>query len=99
MSDYYDDDYVLRHWRGPKIPGEFDYFRPRTPYIVFRAAPGLPWNFMLEDMEGKWIDRPPSVALPPLPDADAHAVPTGRYERRDDGMLAEVYEEIGRAHV
>jgi len=73
-------------------PNKVDWFRPNTRYIVLRAAPGLPWNFMPEHLDGLWIDRPPSYVMPALPGWHAQGVATGRYERRDDGALAEVYE-------
>ena len=73
-------------------PG-FEWFRPLTRYIVLRAAAGLPAGFLPARLEGLWIDRPGESAIgwSPHP-AVATAVPTGRYERRDDGVVAEVYE-------
>lgn len=66
-----------------------------TTYIVFRAAPGLPEDFMPYGMEGRWDLRPdldcPDIRLPGYR-ATAQARPAGRYERRDDGQYAEVWE-------
>jgi len=72
-------------------PTRFAWFRPVTRYIVFRAAPGLPHGFMPPHLDGQWIDRPADSAYSSSP-GTARAIPTGRYERREDGLLAEVYE-------
>jgi hypothetical protein len=71
----------------------FEWFRPKTRYIVLRPAPGLPPGWMPDHLDGMWYepdkdwwDGPSTV------DGDAKGRATGRYERRDDGYLAEVYE-------
>lgn len=68
-------------------------------YVVIRPAPDLPPGFLPSRLDGKWLDR---SQLQPMPgehgDAAAAgfgegvAVPTGRFERREDGAVAEVYE-------
>lgn len=73
------------------VPG-FDWFRPMTPFIVVRGTGGR--------HDGMWFARGPVIdnGLPP-PDGPGvvTARATGRYERRDDGMLAEIYE-VGAPH-
>jgi len=72
-------------------PSGFAWFRPVTRYIVLRPAPDLPPGFMPPRDDGLWIDRPTQVSYSVHP-GTAQAVPTGRCERREDGVLAEVYE-------
>lgn len=73
-------------------------------YVVVRRGPDMPdeWD-MPPGLEGKWLDR---ATMPPPPARDsmsdfrarggvvtsAAAVPTGRFEVRDDGAVAEVWE-------
>lgn len=68
-------------------------------YVVLRGAPDLPSGFMPPDLDGKWFDRadfwPRPVATAGMADPSgpqAVAVPTGRFEVREDGALAEVFE-------
>jgi hypothetical protein len=66
-------------------------------FIVFRHSPAMPREQWSPTLEGWWIDapdpdrisdpRPPAGTLP----AYAVAEPTGRYETRDDGEMAEVW--------
>ena len=72
---------------------------PEPDHIVLRAGPGLPDGFMPPDMDGRWYDRASfpirgSAEQPHLRQAGspAVAVPTGRFEIRDDGAVAEVWE-------
>ena len=62
-------------------------------YIVVRAAPDLPPGFLPRGLDGKWFDR---ATLPeqygPYQWGDAVAAATGRFETRDDGAVAEVFE-------
>lgn len=62
-------------------------------YIVVRPAPDLPPSFLPPGLDGKWVDR---TMLPedasPYRWGDAVAVATGRFEARDDGAVAEVFE-------
>lgn len=69
-------------------------------YIVVRAHPDLPAGFLPEKIEGLWLDM---SGLPkddePIPvrgryriGSEAVAIPTGRFEQRDDGAVAEIYE-------
>jgi hypothetical protein len=74
-------------------------------YIVMRPGFGLPEGFMPPDMDGRWYDRatfpmapareedepPPPPHLKPA-GPPAVAVPTGRFEVRTDGAVAEVWE-------
>lgn len=66
-------------------------------FIVLRPAPGLPADFLPRGMDGRWDVRPDldsSLSRWPLPGVTYHAqaIPAGRYETRDDGALAEVWE-------
>jgi hypothetical protein len=70
----------------------FEWFRPKTRYIVLRAAPGMPLGWMSDQFDGMWYDRDKDRSYHPQTGAAAVGRPTGRYERRDDGYLAEVYE-------
>jgi hypothetical protein len=68
-------------------------------YIVIRPAPDLPPGFLPDRENGRWYDR----ATMPVADEEQRmnalvrygggvAVATGRFEVRDDGAVAEVYE-------
>ncbi|PZG16486.1 hypothetical protein C1I95_17595 [Micromonospora craterilacus] len=57
-------------------------------YVVVRPHPDLPAGFLPPDLDGRWFDR---SALR-LGSGTAVAVPSGRFEVRDDGAVAEVYE-------
>ena len=62
-------------------------------YIVVRAAPDLPPGFLSPGMDGKWFDRsmiPEGVGTYGW--RDSVAIATGRFEVRDDGAVAEVFE-------
>lgn len=60
-------------------------------YGVIRAHPNLPAGFLPPRMEGMWMVRSE------IPDymGDVPVLTTGRYERREDGVRAEVYEVGG----
>lgn len=59
-------------------------------YVVVRASPDLPDGFIPPDLDGKWFDR---ATLPvSFAQGTAVAVPSGRFEVRDDGAVAEVWE-------
>lgn len=70
-------------------------------YLVIRPSPDLPPDFYVPPhWDGRWLNRaevpegpPPGT---PMPDgvvgAQAVVVPTGRFEVRDDGAVAEVWE-------
>jgi hypothetical protein len=67
-------------------------------YVVIRPAPGLPDGFLPPHWDGRGIDRAtvPQVYTPPGAHmTSATAVPTGRFEVRDDGAVAEVFEVRG----
>lgn len=67
-------------------------------YVVIRPAPGLPNGFLPPHWDGRWIDRatvPECYASPDPSMSTATAVPTGRFEVRDDGVVAEVFEVRG----
>lgn len=68
-------------------------------YIVIRPAADLPPGFLPEREDGRWYDR----GAMPQADAESNmdalirygggvAVATGRFEVREDGAVAEVYE-------
>lgn len=71
-------------------------------YVVVRRGPDMPDEWLMPDgLEGKWFDRSAvPVAAPGAPrNAERHttssamaAEPTGRFEVRDDGAVAEVWE-------
>lgn len=61
-------------------------------YIVIRAAADLPAGFLPPEMEGKWFDRAELRAEKWDGPAEAVAVPATRFETREDGKVAEVYE-------
>lgn len=66
-------------------------------YIVIRVHPDILMHHpYLNDEHGKWINRPlplPHNNPPDMPLGNIWtATATGRYERREDGALAEVYE-------
>lgn len=74
---------------------EFTALSTRPPFIVWRAAHGVPPGWMPRGMEGRWDHRP----LPPdvlmqrrAEDVHAIAVRTSRVEHREDGASAEVWE-------
>lgn len=63
-----------------------------SDYIVIRAAADLPEGFLPDRLDGMWfdldqVDRSSSLNL-----SGAVAVPSGRFEVRDDGAVAEVWE-------
>lgn len=72
-------------------------------YVVVRRGPDVPAEWSVGDVEGKWFDRS-TMPPPPPPEAldrfrkdggvvsGVAAVPTGRFETRDDGAVAEVFE-------
>lgn len=65
-------------------------------YVVIRPAADLPPGAMPECFNGRWYDR--ARIGPPSPDSAERsmgkftAVPAGRFEVRDDGAVAEVWE-------
>jgi hypothetical protein len=70
---------------------------PEPPFIVFRAARGVPPGWMPPDLEGRWERRADVFgALPANPfdrPGPAVAIPTSRIEHRDsDGATAQVWE-------
>lgn len=67
-------------------------------YIVIRPAADLPAGFLPARWDGLWLNRS-GLGPPPLDPFDARhfesgvvAVPTGRVESREDGVVAEVWE-------
>lgn len=73
-------------------------------YVVVRLAPDLPPGFAPPGIDGRWYDR---GAFPVVTDPDAQrkaaeragfaiseavVVATDRFEVRDDGAVAQVYE-------
>jgi hypothetical protein len=61
-------------------------------YIVIRPAPDLPPGFLPSQLDGRWYDGNAIPHGARLQVGGAVAVPTGRFEVRDDGAVAEVYE-------
>lgn len=61
-------------------------------YIVIRPAPDLPPGFLPAHLDGRWYDREDIPWRAGYGPNDAVAVPSGRFEVRDDGAVAEVYE-------
>lgn len=73
---------------------------PEHDYVVVRAHPDLPAGFLPEDLDGRWLDLS-ALPLPPPPQGEPDpwadvppgvAVPTGRFEVREDGAVTEVWE-------
>jgi hypothetical protein len=65
-------------------------------YIVIRAHPGAR-IYMPPEVEGRWYDRsefsfPDPERYKPPTTSHGVAEPTGRFEVRDDGAVAEVWE-------
>jgi hypothetical protein len=60
-------------------------------YVVLRRSPDLPSTFRVP-REGWWFDRARMIEAHPEWVGSAVAVPTGRFEFREDGAVAEVYE-------
>lgn len=65
-------------------------------YIVIRPAADLPSGFLPDRLDGMWFDR---TCIPKLPTphtgwgrGEGVAVASGRFEVRDDGAVAEVWE-------
>lgn len=62
-------------------------------YIVVRPASDLPAGFLPDYWDGRWIDLEDLHRRRPAIDVgEAVAIPTGRFEVRDDGAVAEIYE-------
>jgi hypothetical protein len=61
-------------------------------HAVIRAAADLPADFLPPEVEGRWYDLTTIRPGEPIPLDGAVAVPSGRFEVRDDGAVAEVYE-------
>lgn len=59
-------------------------------YVVIRAAADLPDGFLPERLNGRWFDL--AEVRQGFGVGDAVAVPSGRFETRDDGAVAEVWE-------
>jgi hypothetical protein len=64
--------------------------------IVFRHGPDMPEEYWSPAYEGVWFNRntvPNLSWLDAMTDTgDAYAEPTGRFEVREDGAVAEVWE-------
>lgn len=71
-------------------------FATERDWIVLYPYPEAPPGWMPEYWHGRWFDRttmPVSLSCPDDCDAHAVAVPTGRFEFRDqDGACAEIWE-------
>jgi hypothetical protein len=68
---------------------------PAFQYAVIRAAPDLPAGFLPAWWEGRWYDLSSLVfaeSSASLTYQTWTAVRTDRFERRDDGTTARVYE-------
>jgi hypothetical protein len=64
-------------------------------YIVLRHGPDVPDEYRVERYEGRWLDRQGSVfriAKIGEPGPVAIAEPSGRFEYRGGGAVAEVWE-------
>jgi hypothetical protein len=69
-------------------------------YVVIRPAADLPAGFLPADLDGKWFDRSTlptwivrdRTGLAKDAGPGGVAVPAGRFEVRDDGAVAEVFE-------
>ncbi len=79
----------LSDWLWPDHMGAADY-------VVIRPAADLPDGFLPDSLNGVWFDR---ARLPIRLGAfrgpgigEGVAVPAGRFEVREDGAVAEVWE-------
>lgn len=76
-------------------PWDWDLF-DGADYIVIRPAPDLPEGFLPASLDGIWYDRntiPIRLGAYSGPGiGEGVAVPAGRFEVRDDGAVAEVWE-------
>jgi hypothetical protein len=62
-------------------------------YVVIRPHPDLPAGFLPPSLDGKWFDRSTlPFGFASGTSGTAVAVPSGRFEVRDDGAVAEVYK-------
>lgn len=69
-------------------------------YVVIRPAPDLPPGFLPSRWDGLWLDRSTMESVAGYRPGDAAAkgwgegvaVPTGQFEYREDGAVAEVWE-------
>jgi hypothetical protein len=64
-------------------------------YIVIRPASNLPPGLLPQREDGRWYDLTLMPSGPPIPSSgmtDVVAVPAGRFETREDGAVAEVWE-------
>lgn len=78
------------------------YLEPTEPdWIVFRAADDLPSGAMPQALDGVWVNRRPWMMPLSAEEMDrayeegrvlAVFVSTGRFEAREDGAVAEVWE-------
>jgi DNA-binding transcriptional regulator PaaX len=59
-------------------------------FAVIRPAPDLPAGFLPAEWDGRWVNLATMRQGPGL--GQAVAVPVGRFETRDDGAVAEVWE-------
>ena len=68
----------------------------KPDFIVVRAAPDLPAGVLPPGVDGRWYDRATMPVRRELfeddPPSEVVAVATGRFEVRDDGAVAEVFE-------
>jgi len=64
-----------------------------SDYIVLRHGPDIPDEYRVERYEGRWYDRAViSTSRISMGPPQAIAEPAGRFEQRDDGAVAEVWE-------
>jgi hypothetical protein len=67
-------------------------------YVVLRGSPDRPEGWMPRDLDGRWYDLRDFPVLagggwrPDHGQGKAAFMPTGRFEYRDDGAVAEVWE-------
>jgi hypothetical protein len=66
---------------------------PNPKYIVVRVAPSYPHQ-VPPDLDGMWYDVDTFQVRPPVP-GGATLTETARFEEREDGELAQVYELRG----
>jgi hypothetical protein len=60
--------------------------------VVLRHGLDVPDEYRAPHLEGRWVDLDTiPTPLVPAPGALAVAEPTGEFEQRDDGAVAEVY--------
>lgn len=88
----------IRMFLVPQVPlseEELQLVTAEPDWIVFRPADGVPPEALPPTIDGWWVDRynwPVSGTMIHQNGAVLRFAPTGRFETREDGAVAEVFE-------